>query len=190
MVIHEHYVVRGWTLPQVMEYLETHGYWRSPGQERSPWWVDFYFTWSYLLSKCCCDPLNPNLTKTYEKTDNTKFFSVRSYRKKLAEWQYLRREDEGKGNMKGKERGAAANSQTGSSKTQISHPPATNSVPLQVGGSDQAAQSGFNFDAGQNMGQFDQSRGGDGQFGQFQHNTQDCQDPDCQGERYPNHNFH
>lgn len=137
--------------------------------------------------------LQPNLTKTYEKTDDTENFSMRSYRQKLAQWQYLRREDEGKGSMKGKGSGAAANSQTGSSKTQISHPPATNGVPLQVGGSDQAAtaQSGFNFDAGQDMGQFDQFGGGDGQFGQLQYdNMQDCQDPDCQGERYPNHNFH
>jgi len=123
---------------------------------------------------------------------------MRSYRKKLAKWQYLR-EDEGKGNMKGKGKGAAANPQAGSSKTQISHPSATNSIPLQVGSSSQAAaaQAGFHFGAVQDMspGQFDQSGGGDSRFGQFQNDTQDCQDPDCQGcqgqgECYPNHNSH
>ncbi|PUU72815.1 hypothetical protein B9Z19DRAFT_1136631 [Tuber borchii] len=87
--------------------------------------------------------------------------------------------------MEGEGKGAAANPQACSSKTQISHSSATNSAPLQVGSSDQAAtaQSGFDFGAAQDMGQFDQMGEGDGRFEQFQYDTQDCQDPQAEFQK-------
>ena len=104
--------------------------------------------------------------------------------------------EEGAG--KGKGKGVAASPQEGAAKAPIGGPPATNSVPIQVGDSGQAsgAQSGFQSHEGNGfIEQLAQQGGGDGQFGQSQYHTQDFQDPGCSeyyspGERYPSPSSH
>ncbi|RPB04350.1 hypothetical protein L873DRAFT_1799185 [Choiromyces venosus 120613-1] len=143
--IYRLYVLRNWSLRQVMEYFENNNYWLSSGEDRNP--------------------------------------CKRSYRKKLAQWNYLKEAD-----MKGKGKGGAGNSQGGSSTNKVNYQATAGALSrgtpqvLYTGGTTMTmSQPGSGYSGYQDTRQFDQPASQDGQFAQYQYyDPQDyCQDPNC-----------